>query len=145
MVTERDCGLSLTEGSSEGQMVKKKGPSFQLLIALDRLSVPPSALIYAAYNGGSRLQLLTRSGSSSLQTHRRKGLTPLEAVLPQIVYVAIRYKPQSTSTRSRLAHNMMMHRVTSLQYPPPWFTGTSLPDWVSLEQRREKEVKTVYT
>lgn len=32
------------------------------------------------------------------------------------------------------------HRVTALEFPPPWFTGTSLPDWILLEQSREKEV-----
>ncbi|CAN0538189.1 unnamed protein product, partial [Ectocarpus sp. 8 AP-2014] len=32
-------------------------------------------------------------------------------------------------------------RVTALEFPPPWFTGTTLPDWILLEQSREKEVR----
>lgn len=31
--------------------------------------------------------------------------------------------------------------VTALEFPPPWFTGTTLPDYILLMQRREKQVR----
>ncbi|CAM9753241.1 unnamed protein product, partial [Sphacelaria rigidula] len=75
--------------------------------------------------------------------HSFKGVEDWEAVLQRAKSMFVKCPPRELMVQAPayIKDTLRAGGVTSLEFPPPWFTGTSLPDWILLERRREKEGK----
>ncbi|CAM9833663.1 unnamed protein product [Pylaiella littoralis] len=72
-----------------------------------------------------------------------KGVKDWEAVLQKAKGMFLKRPPRELVLHAPayMKETLVAGGITSLEFPPPWFTGTSLPDWILLEQSREKESK----
>ncbi|CAN0407308.1 unnamed protein product, partial [Ectocarpus sp. 12 AP-2014] len=71
-----------------------------------------------------------------------QGVKDWEAVLQKAKGMFLKCPPRELVTHAPayIKETLDAGGVTALEFPPPWFTGTTLPDWILLEQSREKEV-----
>ncbi|CAM9188904.1 unnamed protein product [Ectocarpus fasciculatus] len=76
-------------------------------------------------------------------SHAAKGVKDWEAVLQKAKGMFLKCPPRELVTHAPayIKETLDAGGVTALEFPPPWFTGTTLPDWILLEQSREKEGK----
>eukprot|EP00752_Nemacystus_decipiens_P009013 g8046.t1 len=76
-------------------------------------------------------------------SHAAKGVKDWEAVLHKAKGMFLKCPPRELILKAPayIKETLGAGGITSLEFPPPWFTGTSLPDWILLEQSREKEGK----
>ncbi|CAM9869171.1 unnamed protein product, partial [Laminaria digitata] len=68
-----------------------------------------------------------------------RGVQDWEAVLHKAKGMFLKCPPRELVQRAPayIRETLVAGGVTALEFPPPWFTGTSLPDWILLEQSRE--------